>query len=313
MSMERAGNESTIFPPGAGDEVTRETVALLLDEVSRLEAELQARATAAEDWSADQPGPDDSALRQQVAELTAELTGRDETIGVLLEQTRLFEEAATAQRDEWEQLTRWVEEVEQRVGDRTAGDPRQAEELAAQRLRSEDLVRRHEAERAAWDTHKRRLQQELAALHATPTGAPAEALESENHRLRAACAALERDAAAAAELVPLRARLDAADAERARLGAELRQERDDRAREKNESEATRAVLKTQLARASLQRSAEALTPGGAPPRNTALDADERIRALRLHLQELHEREAEQRAQRGLAARLSRLWKSTGPG
>ena len=37
---------------------------------------------------------------------------------------------------------------------------------------------------------------------------------------------------------------------------------------------------------------------------------QRIRAFRQHLKEIHEREAEERAQRTLTARLSRLWRKT---
>ena len=39
----------------------------------------------------------------------------------------------------------------------------------------------------------------------------------------------------------------------------------------------------------------------------------RIRAFREHLKEIHTSETEQRAAAVLAARLSRLWRSTGPG
>ena len=314
MFTSRGERDAAITPPGPDDEMSRETVTLLLDEVARLEAELRARDEAApvDDWPADGPAPADAELRSKVEQLTAELAGRDETIGVLLEQTQLFEEAAAAQRDEWEQLTRWVEEVEQRVGERGPDDGRQAEELAAERKRSEEQARRHEAEQTAWNAQKRRLLQELDALRAAQAGHPSKALEAEVRRLRAACAALEHDAAAVAELGPLRTRLAEGNDAVKQLRDQLRQERDDRAREKNEAEAAVTVLKSQLARVTLQRSSEILAQNGPPARPSTLDADERIRVLRQHLQEIHAREAEQRAQRGLAARLSRLWKNTGP-
>ena len=169
MSTIRADGDAAINPPGPDEEMTRETVTLLLDELARLEAELRARDEAApvpDAWPTDRSAAEDAdaELRRKVEELTAELAGRDETIGVLLEQTQLFEEAAAAQRDEWEQLTRWVEEVEQRVGERGPDDGKQAEECAAAQRRSEEQTRRHETERTAWEAQKRRLVQELEAL-----------------------------------------------------------------------------------------------------------------------------------------------------
>src|SRR5262245_13822795 len=98
------------------DDATQEALALLQDEVARLEAELRARDEALLHAA---PAPDadqaDPALVRRVEELTSELAARDETVNLLLEQTQLFEEAAAAQRAEWEQLRGWVEEVEARV------------------------------------------------------------------------------------------------------------------------------------------------------------------------------------------------------
>ena len=40
--------------------------------------------------------------------------------------------------------------------------------------------------------------------------------------------------------------------------------------------------------------------------------EDRIRALRAHLNEIHQNEAQERSQRRLSARLSRLWHRSGP-
>jgi hypothetical protein len=295
-----------------------ETIALLQEEVARLEAEVRARDEALHHDlpdGLDGHRVDDGPLRRQVEELTAELAGRDETIGILLEQTRLFEEAAEAQRAEWEQLTRWVEEVERRVDGRDGQEARLGDDLEAERRRADDLGSQLDSERRAWDARRRALEGERDDLrrrlveHADGAGRDGrlEALEQENHRLREGCAARGQADADTPEVGALRERLATALAEVEHARASLRLERDDRARERNEHEATLASLRSQLARDSLQRASDA---GAHDP---GVEADERIRAFRQHLQELHQREAEERSSRTLSARLSRLWRHTGPG
>lgn len=288
-----------IDPPTPDDPVGHETVALLLDEVARLEAELRARdEAAAHVVDPPMPGPEGPG-HGRLAELTAELAGRDETIAILLEQARLFEEAAAAQRAEWEQLVQWVEEVERRVEGQGAAS---SGELAAER-------RRHDADRAEWEAQSTRMRRELEALRAAPTGGAASVLEAELRQLRARCAALEHDADG---LEPLRAAQSAAAREIERLRNELERAQDERTRERREAEAALAASRSELAQARLVQ-----PPGAAPPTHAArtdeLDPDERIRAFRQHLRELHDREAEQRAGRSLSSRLSRLWRHTGPG
>src|SRR5438270_8043476 len=91
---------------------TQDTIDLLHEEIARLEAELLARDDAALHAVDAEPaggdGDEDGALRRRVEELTAELATRDETVALLLDQARLFEEAAWAQRAEWDQLHQWV-------------------------------------------------------------------------------------------------------------------------------------------------------------------------------------------------------------
>ena len=311
MTIAGVGWEAAGTPGDGGDALTRETVALLIDEVARLEAELRSRDDREPaDWPADPtPSPEDRSLRGKVDELTTELSGRDEMISVLLEQTQLFEEAAEAQRAEWEQLTRWVEEVEQRLDGRGGDGGGLAEELAAERRRSEQLALAAETERRAWEGHRSRLEFELAALRTQPgsvAAAPPGRLQNEVRQLRETCLRLERDAAQAAAL---RERLGAADEERERLRVELARERDERAREAKEAAVEVTALRSQLARGALDRPP---AEGQSPPEGD-LDPDQRIRAFRQHLRDLHEREARERESKGLASRLSRLWRSTGPG
>src|SRR5260370_30351240 len=90
---------------GQNDDPEQDTVALLYSEIARLEAELAAHDAAA--GLAHEPEPVDPTannpkLEERVEELTAELAERDEAMDLLQEQARLFEEAALAQRSEWE-------------------------------------------------------------------------------------------------------------------------------------------------------------------------------------------------------------------
>jgi hypothetical protein len=318
----------------ADERATQETVALLLDEIARLENELRARDEA-ETWRAEAPPtvpsppvePRDPSPDSRVEDLTTALAGRDETIAVLLEQTCLFEEAAQAQRAEWEQLTRWVEEVESRVEEQGGRDSRLGDELATERRRHVEAREGRESEARAWEVQRRSLEREVSDLRArlaTPqhpdgSNAAVVALEAENQRLREACAALDKAKALAKEVKPLRERLAEALAECDRLRAELEHERDDRRREANEHEAELTALRSEHARAQLETTAEsqlsaraATADPGAPVTDSAAEADERIRALRDHLREIHQREAEERRARKLSARLSRLWHRTGP-
>src|SRR6185437_2798615 len=97
-------------------------------------------------------------------DLTAELAGRDEAVNLLLEQTRLFEEAAVAQRAEWEQLSRWVEEVERRVEGRDDNVDRLRADLDAERARGETLRRAAESDHREWEACRRGLEHEAEHL-----------------------------------------------------------------------------------------------------------------------------------------------------
>ncbi|MGE5755515.1 MAG: hypothetical protein ACM35G_07350, partial [Planctomycetaceae bacterium] len=200
-----------------------DTIALLQEEVARLEGELRARdeaAFAAETEPAprrDDPAPAEEA-RRQIEVLNAELAGREEAIALLLEQTRLLEEAEASSRAEWDQLRQWVEEVERRVEQRDGAGPDLEAELEAERRQAESQRHTAEGDRRLWDAQRRALEQEVEQLRAmraqvvgrTDSAAALVALEQENQRLRDACRQLTRDAAAAAEVESLRQQVQAA-------------------------------------------------------------------------------------------------------
>ena len=315
---------------------TLDTVTLLQDEVARLEGELRARDEALrEDDAGMRAEPFPAALplaaeseaaeegRRRISELNSDLAGREETIALLLEQVRLLEEAEEANRAEWEQIRQWVQEVERRVDRREETGQDFEAELEAERRRSETLGQDAERDRRLGEVQRGDLEKEVERLRAmlanlagradSPAAALA-ALEQENCRLREEGRDRARDSAAAAEVETLRGRIQAIRKERDDLKFEVQRARDDGQRERNEHEAALGSLRRELALESLKRQEELIGAGTAPPNSPALlEADERIRAFRQHLKEIHEDEQEQKLKRSLTARLSRLWHHTGPG
>jgi uncharacterized small protein (DUF1192 family) len=263
-----------------------ETIALLQEEVARLEQELRwrdqgtsgltsqgatSRTEADESVAA---GEAASLARAEVERLEAELGGREETIALLLDQLSQVEEARAASRAEWEQLAGWLTELEQRVegqDGRPSGPCAGPESDLVEALRAENLRLR-----AAWEEWSRR-----------PTSEPS-----------------ETGAAHLAEVVK----------ERDALRLQLEQVQDERRREQHEHTATLAELHAQLSRAALARPAEPppQPAQGAEGPSRDRDVELRFRALRQHLLEIHQQEAEERKKKQIITRLSRLWNRTGP-
>ncbi|AGA27688.1 coiled-coil domain-containing protein [Singulisphaera acidiphila] len=306
----------------------QETIALLQEEVVRLENELRLRgeeeAGAVDDQIGDTAAEEEA--NRQIASLIGELANRDETINLLLDQSRLFEEAESADQANWEQLNQWVQELERRVeaGGGSTGPLKQ--ELEEERRKTRLERETFQVERRSWDAQRTAMESEVEKLRGLLGQAarqPAvaandsvlEALEQENRRLRSVASELARVSAVAAEVELLRDRLVTTEQELAKTARELQGIVDDQKRERNEYEAMVAELRSQLAHETLKRQETqvltAVVPGGKPDGAT-MSPDERIRVLRLHLNEIHEKEAEERAQRTLSARLSRLWWHTGP-
>jgi hypothetical protein len=313
-----------------------DTIALLQEEIARLEDEIRMRdEAAAAERHTPRPEPaararDEAAAAageqaQRNATLAGALADREETIALLLEHLRLAEEAEAASRAEWEQLDRWVEEVERRVADRgESGDGGTLrDELEAERRTSDALRKAAEKERRSAEVQRQSLVAEVERLRANLTHAAGEsdttvavvrALEFENNQLRDAYDELARNAVPPHEVDAIVNELQAVRLERDNVGQELKRVLDDQLRERNEHEAALNALRSQLARESLRRQ-EGQVKTAAPPvgeEDPRLDADIRLRAFREHLKEIHRDEAEQRMKRSLSTRLSRLWSHTGP-
>jgi hypothetical protein len=325
-----------------------ETITLLQEEVARLEQELRRRDQGPPETTSNGPDSDPgeadpaaaeeaAVARAEVERLVAELAGREETIDLLLDQLSRVEEAQAAGRAEWEQLAGWLAELEHRVEGQD-GDAllRLRERLAAQQQQADESRRKAEQDRRASEAQRQVYEGEIARLQAAlaqhRAAAPAggegdgersaagrvpdseviEALRSENLRLRAAWEELARRPAAEAPEAR-DARLAEAMEERDALRRQLEQIQDERRREQLEHGATLADLQAQLSRASLARAEpppEAAQETETVPR--ARDEQLRFQALRQHLLDIHQQEAQDRKQKQLIPRLSRLWSRTSP-
>jgi hypothetical protein len=319
-------------------------IALLEQEVNRLEHELRFRSeqphesdppeTAGNEDAGASPSPGASAAdaEAEVQRLERELAKGQETVALLLDQLSLLEEAKAANQAEWEQMAAWVSELERRVEGQDSGALAALQAQLAEKDRAaEELRAQSEQQRRSWEIQRQvqegeiaRLQRALADGGAAPPRAAdddrqgdpagersadlASALEEEISRLRARHEIIERTAAEESAL--LHSRLSAAQGERDTLRFELKQAEEEQKRQKLEYEASIAELRSRLKEVSL------IQPDAAPRANERqghsadLDADFRVRALRQHLLEIHEREEEERRERNLKNRLSRLWSRT---
>ncbi len=297
------------------DVAYHDTIAPLLEEIARLEEELRLRDEERAEAGATVPiaRPADETAGPRIAALTGDLANRDETIDLLVEQVRLLEEASAADRDEWEQLHRWVQEVERRVEGRDQQGEDLSLEVEAQRREAEAQRQAAADERRAWNVQRKALENEGRDLRkrlaeATgPAGSGAraviEALEAENRRLRQTCQELALAASDATECDSLGRQLLATRTELDRARRETSRLADDRDRGRIEHEAALASLRSQLTHDLLKRPEE---------EEEEPSPDDRIRALRAHLNEIHRDEQHERSQRRLSARLSRLWNRSGP-
>src|SRR5262249_2218938 len=172
--------------------------------------------------------------------------------------------------------------------------------------RNSDLLR-HEAQKAerSWEVQRQALVAEVERLRgrfsdvasqSDATVAAVAALEHENQELREAYDSLARTTFPAQEADALMRDLQITRHKHDALAQELQKQRDERQRERNEYEASYNALKTQLARDSLRRQEEQVKATGMVPaaKDPLLEADMRIRALREHLKEIHQDEAQER-------------------
>ena len=275
-----------------------ETIATLRAEISVLQSELADRdallgeleSDAFNDNTVSRTSFEDDASLQRLDELLEELAQSDERMGLLEELITASEVAASAERDERRQLEAWVAGIEQRISANESESQAEIETLVKQvtQLRSErDRAQLQLQNAASGDDVKAEFNNSLQELRRenTELGLKLEQLESQRTELQQ--------------------QLDSADVQNAikshqdQLNEALREERAKLAQQTADLTRSRAVLANQLA--EIQR-------GGLTGQENG--ADERVRALRNHLKDIHEQERDETEQRqGLMSRIAGLWRS----
>ncbi len=333
---------------GDGSEVAvaeyLETIAILQDEIVRLEQELQLQHEGQRETTSNGEGSAQNEAEaavvlehaadasEQIERFEAELASRDETIRLLLDELSRVEEAQAASRAEWDHLAGWVAELEHRVegqdGERAADSSRIGSQTQEQK--AEAIQVKFEQDRRVWESQRQIYQAEIARLQGaleqiatssedgriTPGHGPdSNVVEVSSGREPSASSRLARTDGAHLRRGSFRilgAQLAKALNERQQLRRQLEQIRDERKSESLEHEATVAELQAR------QSQAPPIPPQGPPPEKGPdgvvrdLDINIRVRALRQHLMEVDQLEKEERRQKKLISRLSRLWSRTGP-
>jgi chromosome segregation ATPase len=262
----------------------------LADRDQQLNELRSAHATAPPEVDGETPNPEDTAtLVGRLEELLDELEQSDRRIREMEQLLRGSDEAAQAEREERRHIENWVSDIEQRVLQRE-------EEMSAQTQTLQNRLQQACRERSEFEERMR--QYALAAGSSDVSRQELERLREKNHELgqqmgalQETCDQLKRE---------LQQAQNAANAGQA-TGAspDVREEQVRLAQEK----ALLARQQVELAsmRSELERVAQ-------PQQRPGRDIDNRMRAFREHLREIHEEEKIVQSERGLASRLSQLWR-----
>lgn len=280
-----------------------ETFALLQSEVEHLQNELAQRDARLEELTATADAGDHSvasvsncepsetaALVDRLEQLLDELNQSDERMATMEELLRLAEEANVADREERRQIDGWVGDIECRIGEK---ESEWTAEMDVLRQRIEEV-----------SEERNRLE-----LRIGQAGASKEQ-QAEFQRILLQVRG-QADA--------MRARLDESEAEKAQLEARLeelngeglekllQQRVDEVMREERlihaQEQATMARERAELSRVKmeLERSRESKMDG-------QNEIDGKFRAFRDHLKDLQVQESQEKQERSLSSRLSKLWK-----
>ena len=266
----------------------KETVALLQAEIEDLQAALAQRDAERFDVVGDsQPSGDVQGVEesdevlQRMQDLVEEANRSDERVSILEEMLQAAEDANRREHEERQQLEAWVNDIEQRIGQR---EEEHAAEVESLKARIEDA-----------DAQQEKLQRKFrkAAVSAGASKEMDESMEELQQQNRH----LQFDLAhSRKECVALQQQLDKATQDQE---AFLREERAKLAKEQAQASRLRFELSTKLAAIEEM-----------PKNDNAADreASEKIRTLREHLREIHEQEKQEEKEASLATRLSKLWK-----
>jgi uncharacterized coiled-coil protein SlyX len=287
------------------EDVYLDTVSLLQEEIARLEAELQQREDCPREIEPETNRRQEQYAEARILQLTAALAERDESIRLLWDQVTGLQEIEAARTAEWEQLNQWVEELEKRADAQAkSGPPPHVAEQEVEALRDQ-----LESQRRTWEGQRGRFLDEIAELraHLDETGGAhgddaTATLRQENLVLREQCRRFAQFEEDAAEAATLRDQIHDLRDEFHQLRQALESAQDELEQQRIEHEAEKAALRTKL-------TSERVAGGS---QNGALSTDERVRALRDHLREMHEREEQEQKESQLSHRIARLWRRSTP-
>lgn len=279
-----------------------DTIELLKSEISFLQAELAERDATIREYELlagasadDQPVPatdpevDVDALVTRLEELLDELTRSDERLSAMSELLRAAEEASEAEAEQRNQIEAWIGEIERRFQEREA--EWQAERESLEKKLAELALQR--------DRLEQQLGQSAGGASDRNLEAHLKKLRQENTQLRVALEETRSEARSLAERLEQMNAEDVEARQRDAIEEALREERLQLAQER--AALTRERAELARLEEQLQRDRETMGAEGSA-------ADQRIRAFREHLREIHEREPSRSRNSSLSARLGKLWR-----
>lgn len=262
------------------DPYQEEMLALLRAEILDLQTTLAVRdhdhsphaAAADSDFDRDDQlsKPEAEKLVERLEQLLQELQQRDDQIATLTDLLEATEAANRADQEERTQIDSWLRDIEQRCGDRE-----QEWRVQQAKLQSE------------LDSVAEERNQAQAALNVDSSSVKLEAAQNVMRSLReTAESQREKLNEAEQEISRLRRELEAA------VQGPPREERMQLAEERSEIARLRQELEHERQR----------------KQNPAVNDDNlKLKALRQHLNEIHEQEKKEREERRLSSRIARLW------
>lgn len=261
-----------------------DTIELLKSEISFLQTELAERDAAIREYEqlveapreddafeAADPEVDVEALVTRLEELLDELARSDERLSAMSELLRAAEDANEAEVEQRNQIEAWVAEIERRFQERES--EWQAEREALEKKLAEVASQRD------------RIEQQLGQTGGGPSDQKLEAhlkkLRQENTQLRSALEETRNQARTLSERLDEVNSRDDASRQQDAIDEALREERLQLAQER--ASLTRERAELAKLEEQLQRDRETMGAEGNA-------ADQRIRAFREHLKEIHEKE-----------------------
>lgn len=282
------------------NESRNEEIELLRTEIDQLRFELAERDAQLDTVREPNLGPepardeDDQTIQlvNRLEELLEELKASDDRVRGLEDLLRASDQATQAERDERRQLESWVTEIEQRVAER---ESESEAELSRLRSQLDETTARH-----------KRTQVQLKKVLQSKNVASGEATNDLIPTFRAQVEELENRLEAATKEIDQLRRQALCDEKETESRDELHEMEQKLLQQEVETARERAEMSRQ--RAELEQLKGELGEKLSSAKDTG-NGDARLRAMRQHLREIHEEEKterEERRQRSLGGRISRL-------